>query len=131
VLSSRRGKQWHHVVIDWTEAVVGDRHYDVARTLVLFRLAAIAASSPAERIGLRAVAPALVRIYQREYARAHPLETDRLRYWSAAHLLRGWAQITRLHEGAYATTRATTDAIPLSVAELVLSRAEHAASSLT
>ena len=127
VLSSRTGSQWRHVVIDWTDAAIGDRHFDVARTLVLFRVASIAASGTAERVGLRAAGPALVRIYRSAYERARVLEPARLRYWSAAHLLRGWAQVTRLHEGAYGTTAATTDAVPASAADMLLKRAERAA----
>jgi aminoglycoside phosphotransferase (APT) family kinase protein len=127
VLSSRTASHWRHVVIDWTDAVVGDRHFDVARTLVLFRVASIAASGTAERIGLRAAGPALVRIYRRAYERARVLEPARLGYWSAAHLLRGWAQVTRLHDGAYGTTAATTDAVPAAVADVLLKRAERAA----
>jgi aminoglycoside phosphotransferase (APT) family kinase protein len=130
VLSDHRDGTWHHVVIDWTDAVVGDLHFDVARTLGIFRVAAIAASSNAERIALRVAAPHLVRIYRRAYERAHPLEPDRLAYWSAAHYLRGWAQITQLHAGAYETARAGADAIPLSVADVLLGRAEHAVRSL-
>jgi aminoglycoside phosphotransferase (APT) family kinase protein len=130
VLSERRAGAWHHVVIDWTDAVIGDRHFDVARTLALFRVAAIAANTKAERIGLGAAAPGLVRTYRRAYERVHPLEPDRLSYWSAVHLLRGWAQITQLHDGAYESSRATGDAVPLSVADVMLERAERAVATL-
>lgn len=130
VLSDHRDGAWHHVVIDWTDAMVGDQHFDVARTLALFRVAAIAARSKAERIGLRVAAPHLVRIYRKAYERARPLEDVRLSYWSAAHLLRGWAQITQLHLGAYSLARASSDEIPMSVADALLSRAEAAVRSL-
>jgi aminoglycoside phosphotransferase (APT) family kinase protein len=130
VLSDHRNGTWHHVVIDWTDAVVGDRHFDVARTLALFGVASIAASSTAERVALRVASPHLVRIYRRAYERAHPLDPDRLRYWSAAHLLRGWAQITHLHEGAYSLNRANTDEVSMSVADALLRRAERTVASL-
>ena len=130
VLSARTAAGWQHVVIDWTEAVVGDRHFDVARTLALFRVAWIAASSPAERLVLRAAGPGLVRIYRRAYQRAAPLERDRLAYWSAAHYLYGWWQITQLHEAAFESTRASVDAVPLSAADAVLALAEREAASL-
>jgi aminoglycoside phosphotransferase (APT) family kinase protein len=130
VLSSRDGSRWRHVVIDWTDAMLGDHHFDVARTLGLFRVAAIAASSPVERVGLRVGAPGFVRTYRRAYERIRPLDDDRLAYWTAAHFLRGWTQITQLHEGAFDTTRADVDAIPISVADAVLERAEQAVESL-
>jgi aminoglycoside phosphotransferase (APT) family kinase protein len=130
VLSARTAAGWHHVVIDWTEAVVGDRHFDVARTLALFRVAWVAASSTTERIALRALGPGLARIYRRAYRRAASLERDRLAYWSAAHFLYGWWQTTQLHEAAFESTRATVDAVPRSVADAVLIRAEHAVASL-
>lgn len=130
VLSSRDDTGWHHVVIDWTDSVVGDRHFDVARTLALFRVAWIAVDSRPERIVLRAAAPSLARAYRRGYERGQTLDRDRLAYWSAAHLLRGWWQVTQLHEGAHEVTRASTDAVPLWVADAVLTRAEQAMTTL-
>jgi aminoglycoside phosphotransferase (APT) family kinase protein len=38
-------------VIDWTDAGLGDRHGDLARTLLLFDMAAIAATNPPARRG--------------------------------------------------------------------------------
>lgn len=130
VLSTRTDTGWRHVVIDWTEAVVGDRHFDVARTLALFRVAWIAASSRTERVALRALGPELARIYRRAYQRAAALERDRLALWTAAHYLYGWWQITQLHDAAFEQTRASVDAVPLSFADAVLLRAEHAVASL-
>ena len=130
VLSCRTDAGWRHAVIDWTDAVLGDRHFDVARTLALFRVAAIAAGSTVERVALQVAAPGLARTYRRAYERVHPLDADRLAYWSAAHFLRGWAQITQLHRGAYESTRADADAIPLTVADAVLGRAQRAVRAL-
>jgi len=130
VLTEHRDGKWHHVIIDWTDAVVGDRHFDVARTLALFGVAAIAASSKAERVGLRVAAPYLTRTYRRAYERDHPLDPDRLRYWTAVHLLRGWAQITHLHEGAYSMARADTEQVSMTVAAALLGRAERAVAAL-
>ncbi len=122
VVSNRTVGGWHHVVIDWTDATVGDRHFDVARTLALFRVAALAASSTTERVVLRGAAPGLARAYRRAYQQVHPLDPDRLAYWTAAHFLRGWAQITQLHAGAYDTARVLAGAIPISAADAVLGR---------
>ena len=43
-------------VIDWSEAALGDRHHDIARTLTLFSFAYIGASSSIERVLLKAAA---------------------------------------------------------------------------
>ena len=80
-------------VIDWTDAGMGDRPGDVARTALLFRVAAVAATSRAERGVLHALAPLLARRYLRAYARHLPLDPARLRLWEPVHLLHGWAQL--------------------------------------
>jgi aminoglycoside phosphotransferase (APT) family kinase protein len=125
VLSRHDESGWHHVVIDWTDTVVGDRHFDVARTLALFCVASIVAGSAVERVALRAAGPWLARTYRRAYERSVPLDNKRLAYWTAAHLLRGWWQIVQLHDDAFTATRASTDTIPLSVAGQLLTRAER------
>jgi aminoglycoside phosphotransferase (APT) family kinase protein len=126
VLSRRDGSVWRHVVIDWTDATVGDRHFDVARTLALFRVASIAAGSRVERVALRLAGPGLVRTYRRAYERSCPLDATRLAYWTAVHYLYGWWQIRQLHEDAFERSRASTEALPLAVADQVLARAEQA-----
>lgn len=87
-------------VIDWTDAALGDRHGDVARTLVLFETAAIAATSAAERRALGAIGPRLGRGYRRAYERELPLDGHRLKLWRPVHLLHGWSQAISLHAGA-------------------------------
>lgn len=86
-------------VIDWTDAGLGDRHGDVARTQLLFRVAAVAASSATERALLKAVGPRLASRYLRRYARQLPLDEERLATWEVVHLLHGWAQVRALHAG--------------------------------
>jgi aminoglycoside phosphotransferase (APT) family kinase protein len=87
------------MVIDWTDAGVGDRHGDIARTLLLFELAAIAASGAVERRVLKVVGPLLARFYRRGYERVLPIDPDRLRLWVPVHLLHGWSQVRALHGG--------------------------------
>jgi aminoglycoside phosphotransferase (APT) family kinase protein len=49
--------------IDWTDAGIGDRHGDIARTAWLFSFAAVVARSGRERLVLRALAPPLSRAH--------------------------------------------------------------------
>jgi aminoglycoside phosphotransferase (APT) family kinase protein len=130
VLSHRTGTGWEHVVIDWTDTVVGDRHYDVARTVALFDVASIAARNPAERVALKAAGPWLASTYRRAYETGAPIQPDRFAYWSALHLLRGWAQIVGLHAGLYDAGPGDADAVPLRVAGELLAWAEAEAASL-
>ncbi len=39
--ATRHGAEWEHWIIDWTDATLGDRHFDVARTLALFTVASL------------------------------------------------------------------------------------------
>jgi aminoglycoside phosphotransferase (APT) family kinase protein len=91
----------HATVIDWTDAGIGDRHGDVARTLVLFDVAAIAASNAGERVALRAAGPRLGKAYRRAYHRALPLDPERVNLWKPVHLLHGWSQALSLHAGMF------------------------------
>jgi aminoglycoside phosphotransferase (APT) family kinase protein len=86
-------------VIDWTDAGVGDRHGDVARTLVLFDMASVAATKPLERRALGVVGPRLSHAYRRRYQRWLELDDGRLRLWTPVHLLHGWVQAAALHAG--------------------------------
>lgn len=78
-------------VIDWTDAGVGDRHGDVARTAWLFKMAAVGAASGAERAAMKVLGPILARGYLSAYRRQAPLEPDRLRLWEPLQLLHLWA----------------------------------------
>jgi aminoglycoside phosphotransferase (APT) family kinase protein len=87
-------------VIDWSDATVGDRHADVARTTTLVWFAQIAASSTLERLALKAVRGPLRRWYLAGYERARPLDRRRLTFWEAAQALRGTVQLMAVHAGA-------------------------------
>ena len=88
-------------VIDWTDAGLGPREADVARTLLLFHVAAIAAGSSVERIALRAIGPWLARRYGRTYEEGAALDPDRMRAWEGLHALHGWSQVVTLHAGGF------------------------------
>lgn len=109
------------MVIDWTDAGVGDRHGDIARTAALFELAAIAASKPAERAVLTRVGPVLRRRYLRSYRRQRPIDDHRVALWTPVHLLHGWSQARALHAGLFdrggASDDQRTDRVPLSMVD--------------
>ena len=88
-------------VIDWENAALGDRHSDLARTLVLFHAASAAANSAVERAVVRVARPSLVRSYRQAYARHLPVDEARLRYWMALHAADGWWEWGSLLDGTY------------------------------
>jgi aminoglycoside phosphotransferase (APT) family kinase protein len=83
-------------VLDWSDATVGDRHHDIARTLVLFWVASIAARSGAERILLRLSRGWLAARYLNAYRRLLPVDPARLRYWQALQAFDGWRLVADL-----------------------------------
>src|SRR5262249_61144689 len=86
-------------VVDGHGSGLGDRPGDVARTQLLLRVAAVAATSRAERVLLRAVGPRLAARYLRCYSARLPLDQERLERWEVVHLLHGWAQGGGPHAG--------------------------------
>jgi aminoglycoside phosphotransferase (APT) family kinase protein len=79
-------------VLDWTDSGLGDRHGDIARTALLFRLASVAAPRAAARIPLRSVVTGLASAYLRAYRQLMPVDTHRLQLWRPVHLLHLWSQ---------------------------------------
>ena len=77
-------------VIDWTDAGVGDRHGDVARTAWLFKMAAVGAASGTES-AMKVLGPILARGYLSAYGRRAPLDSGRVRLWEPLQLLHLWA----------------------------------------
>jgi aminoglycoside phosphotransferase (APT) family kinase protein len=77
------------VALDWTEADVGDRHADVATTLLEI-LCLPAPSAGWQRPFLRVARGILARRYLRAYRRRLPLDDVRLTYYGA------WAALGRL-----------------------------------
>ena len=91
-------------VIDWTDAGLGPREADVARTSLLFHMAALAAESRAERLALSVLGPRLAGRYLRAYRAGRDLDEVLMRRWDALHALHGWAQVEMLHAGAFEGT---------------------------
>jgi aminoglycoside phosphotransferase (APT) family kinase protein len=92
------GEHGRLVVIDWTDAALGDRHHDVARTVALLWFAQVAATGAIERIVLRAARGFMRRRYTSAYARKLPLDAARMIYWEAAHVFNGWLQLIELRQ---------------------------------
>jgi aminoglycoside phosphotransferase (APT) family kinase protein len=90
-------------VLDWTNAGLGDPMGDLARSIMLMRVAKVAAETPMERRAIGAVAPALAAGYRRAYATRGQVDADRLRAWTRVHTLHGWAQVCALHAGLIGT----------------------------
>ncbi len=114
-------------VIDWTDAGLGPPEADVARTLLIFRIASIAATSRIERVALRLAGPQLARRYRRSYEAVTALDLERLRAWDALHALHGWSQVVMLHAGGFdGETSADEARIPRSVGDFLRARFEAA-----
>ena len=120
-------------LIDWTDAGVGDRHGDVARTLLLFSVAWLASESRSERLALRAMGPLLGRFYRRAYQREIALDKERVALWTPVHLLHGWSQAIGVNEGLFASSESTgsDERIPGSLAGTLQSRFYTALAAVT
>jgi aminoglycoside phosphotransferase (APT) family kinase protein len=77
-------------VLDWVEADVGDRHADVATTLMLMECVTAGAATASDHFWTWAGRFWLVRWYLKAYHRLLPLDWDRLAYY------RAWAAFYRL-----------------------------------
>ena len=86
-------------VIDWTDAGLGPREADVARTLLLFHIAAIAADSAVER--RCSVAGPGCRALPAHLRGGGAARSDRMRVWEVLHAVHGWAQVEMLHAGGF------------------------------
>lgn len=121
-------------VIDWTDAGMGPPEADVARTLLLFQVASIAATGSVERIALKLAGPRMRGRYRRTYEHSRPLDERRLLVWEALHALHGWAQILTLHAGGFdgESSSAGNEAnVPIDVGEWLRTRFEDAVTALT
>lgn len=105
-------------LLDWSDAAIGDRHCDVARTLAVFRLAPPLESNALLRTVLSILSRYIVPAYEAEYRKRLPLESRRLRYWQALHAFVAWLQIAVMRsagEDAIGARPGTLDRIPGSL----------------
>ena len=83
ILMSARGP----VVIDWSGATRGDPHADVARTLMLIRIGALAPGTPlVVRAGAAVARRLIIRSYTGAYRRGRALDAGLLRRWTIINL---------------------------------------------
>ena len=87
-------------VANWCAAVVAEREYDVAFTLVAFWSAPFFAPSRAERTAVKMIRNTLANTYRQAYLRRYPLDPERLAFWQAFHALRGVARLDGAYDGA-------------------------------
>ena len=112
-------------VIDWTDAGLGPREADVARTLLLFHVAAMAADGAVERGALRIAGPRLARRYRRAYEAGVGLDPGLLQHWELLHAVHGWAQVEMLRAGGFdGASSSSADAVPDDVARFLQARVE-------
>jgi aminoglycoside phosphotransferase (APT) family kinase protein len=74
-------------VLDWSQAALGDRHSDLARSVVLLRMGILEQESPRllKRLMTRFRSGPFVWLYLRRYRQQLPIDPERLRYWEAMH----------------------------------------------
>jgi aminoglycoside phosphotransferase (APT) family kinase protein len=119
-------------VIDWTDAGMGPREADVARTALIFHIASIAAETKLERALLKVAGPRLAARYRRAYDAATVLDADRMRAWEALHALHGWAQVALLHAGSFDGESSSDSArVPIEVAHFLRGRFEQSLDGLS
>ena len=85
------------VTTNWCAAVLAEREFDVAYTLVALWSAPYFAKNRPERTAIKMIRNTLINTYKLGYEDAHRLDPDRVRFWEAFHVLRGIARM----EGAY------------------------------
>ena len=99
VLVAPGGSALH--VIDWTNAGVGDRHGDIAWTLLWFEIAAAAAPRPADRVLMRVMRRRLQRAYLTGYRRVLPVDRERVQLWRPVSLLEIWSAAEASQRGFF------------------------------
>lgn len=109
-------------VIDWSDAALGDRHCDVARTVGVIWFAQIAATSALERTLLKLARGFLRGTYLNRYNALMPLDPRRLAYWEALHTFSGWGQLEDVAAGAARGDHQTEMAQQIPAGTLALAR---------
>lgn len=88
------------VTTNWCAALLAEREFDVAYTLVALWSAPFFAKNRPERTAIKMIRNTLINTYKLGYEDAHPFDPDRVRFWEAFHVLRGIARL----QGVYDST---------------------------
>jgi len=88
-------------VIDWTNIGVGDRHGDIAWTLLWFEIAAAAAPRRASRLLMRVLPRRLQRAYLTGYQQVLPVDRESVQLWRPVSLLRIWSAAEASQRGFF------------------------------
>ena len=80
-------------VANWSNAVLAEREFDVAFTLLAFWSAPFFAKNRAERAAIKMIRNTLLNTYMLGYTGYERLDAERLRFWRAFHALRGMARL--------------------------------------
>ncbi len=88
------------VTTNWCAAVVAEREFDVAYTLVALWSAPFFAKNRPERTAIKMIRNTLINTYKLGYEDAHPIDPDRVRFWEAFHVLRGIARLEGVYDSA-------------------------------
>jgi hypothetical protein len=89
------------VTTNWCAAVLAEREFDIAYTLVALWSAPFFAKNRPERTAIKMIRNTLINTYKLGYEDAHPFDPERVRFWEAFHVLRGIARL----QGVYDSTR--------------------------
>ena len=81
-------------------AVLAEREFDVAYTLVALWSAPFFAKNRPERTAIKMIRNTLINTYKLGYEDAHPFDQDRVRFWEAFHVLRGIARLQGVYDSA-------------------------------
>jgi aminoglycoside phosphotransferase (APT) family kinase protein len=88
-------------VVDWTNVGVGDRHGDIAWTLLWFEIAGAAAPRRASRVLMRVLRRRLQRAYLTGYQQVLPVDGERVKLWRPVSLLRIWSAAEASQRGLF------------------------------
>lgn len=125
VLVDRTASFTSYGVVDWTDARLGDPHFDVGRTIAIYWVAGVAAASAPQRLALTSLRGHLRRWHRITYEQASGrlLDDRRLRWWEAVHVYRGWLQLSEVAEAAVHGPESTTNAgMPDDMADRLMER---------
>jgi aminoglycoside phosphotransferase (APT) family kinase protein len=100
-------------VVDWSGASLGDRHQDIANTLVVVGTAPnpLEGRNMAERLATRYGRGLFLWLYLRRYRRQLPIDPRRVRYWEALVSFAWWAQLESFKSAGSAASGLKPDTV--------------------